>query len=55
MYITQTRSPSEYPLENKMFCPVSIGQKMREIMKRSQGEWLIIAACLSEEAGFRVV
>lgn len=55
MYITQTRSPSEDLLENKMFCPVSLGQKMGEIVEGSQAERLIIAACLSEEAGFKMV
>lgn len=51
MHISKAGNPSGDLLESKMFCSVPLGQNMGEIMEGSQAERLIIAACLSVEAG----
>lgn len=51
MHISKAGNPSGDLPENKMLCSVPLGQNTCEIMKGSQAERLISAACLSVEAG----
>lgn len=51
MHISKAGSPSGDLLERKILCCVPLGKNMGEIVEGSQAGRLIIAACLSVEAG----